>query len=121
MISMEKLETGKEVIVITEMGYAKRTICSSFRTAKARGSKGVRCIPEAKASETGKVVNVLVVDNDKDDILVVADDGQTIRFPISNIPVYSRMAKGLRTIRLKNENTKITGIILTDPETEKDF
>ena len=39
VISMEKLETEKEVIVITEMGYAKRTTCSSWSLKKRKHSQ----------------------------------------------------------------------------------
>ena len=103
VVSVQPQIDGKEILIVTEKSYAKRIACSDFKTFKTRNGKGLKAIKAAKMKETGNVVSVLLVENSEDDVLFITDGGQVIRTPINKIPVYSRAARGTRTMRLEDE------------------
>ncbi|MDH3005117.1 MAG: DNA gyrase subunit A, partial [Candidatus Shikimatogenerans sp. JK-2022] len=58
-----KQNTNKDVLVISEHGYGKRTLLKNYRVTN-RGCVGVKTINITK--KTGKLINILVVSNEDD-------------------------------------------------------
>ena len=96
---------GKEVLVVTENGYGKRTTIDEYRTTH-RGSKGVKTLNST--DKTGNIVAFKVV-NDEEDLMIITNSGMVIRIPISQISVMSRVTQGVRLITLK-EDQKVTSV-----------
>jgi DNA gyrase subunit A len=100
LVGMEVLTHGQTLFVATENGYGKRTSIDEY-TLQKRGGKGLITI---KTSErNGKVVALLLVE-DADDIMLMADSGKLIRMPVESISVISRNTQGV----------KLMGIDLTE-------
>ena len=105
VVGMEVLSHGQKLFTATENGYGKRTSIDEYPLQK-RGGKGVITI---KTSErNGQVVAILLVD-DEDDLMLMADTGKLIRMSVSQISVISRNTQGVKLIGLLNEE-KVSGV-----------
>jgi DNA gyrase subunit A len=89
---MEVLKHGQTLFAVTENGYGKRTSIDEYPVHQ-RGGKGVIAI---KASpRNGKVVAILVVD-EEDDVMLMTTIGKVIRTRIREISVISRNTQGVK-------------------------
>ena len=88
---------GEKLITITEKGFGTRTDFDDFRLMKNRGGSGV-CAHNI-SDKTGLLTGIASVSED-DDIMLITDQGQIVRTPVSGIPVYSRSASGVIVMRL---------------------
>ncbi|TNF37636.1 MAG: DNA gyrase subunit A [Deltaproteobacteria bacterium] len=88
------------IVLVTENGYGKRTPLTQFRVQR-RGGLGLRALPYTKRN--GSLVAMSQVKGD-DDLMLVTDGGTIIRLAVAEIRVYSRAAKGVRIIHLRDEN-----------------
>jgi DNA gyrase subunit A len=94
LVAMEVLNYGQTLFAVTENGFGKRTSIDEYPVHK-RGGKGVIAI---KASpRNGKVVAILVVD-EEDDVMLMTTIGKVIRTRIKEISVISRNTQGVRLI-----------------------
>lgn len=88
------------LLVLTENGYGKQTSLKEYRLQR-KGGMGIRA---AKITEkTGNVIAVKVL-NEEEDLIVVSKKGQVIRTKISQIPKLSRMAQGVKIMKLEAED-----------------
>ena len=105
IVGMEVLSHGQTLFTATEKGYGKRTSIDEYPLHK-RGGKGVITI---KTSErNGLVVAILLVDED-DDLMLMADSGKLIRMPISGISVIRRNTQGVKLIGMTPEE-RVVGV-----------
>ena len=86
-----------ELVSISEEGYIKRTSLSEFKIT-GRATKGV------KIQNADKICDFLPIKS-TNDILIVSSNAQ-IRIKISDIPLLTRGAQGVKSIKLA-ENSKI--------------
>ncbi len=92
LVAMEVLNYGETLFAVTENGFGKRTSIDEYPVHK-RGGKGVIAI---KASpRNGKVVAILVVD-EEDDVMLMTTIGKIIRTQIREISVISRNTQGVK-------------------------
>ncbi len=106
---------GDKILSIGQDGFGKMTLAEEYRMTK-RGAKGVKSINVTKA---GKLVSVRVVEGNED-IMVVTKQGITIRMDLSQVPTSSRATKGVKVIRLADNNQiKSIAIIKTKEIEEK--
>ncbi|MEP6682616.1 MAG: DNA gyrase C-terminal beta-propeller domain-containing protein, partial [Parafilimonas sp.] len=114
MICVEKNETSKTVLVVSEKGYGKRTKVDEYRITN-RGGKGVKTINVTE--KTGRLVGILDV-NEKEDLLITCKSGIILRTSVLNIKEAGRATQGVILIRLDNGD-EIAGISkLDEQETE---
>lgn len=85
----------KKLITVTENGFGKRTEFDEYPVHK-RGGKGVVC--HRLTEKTGLLAGVSAV-CDSDDMLLVTDKGQMIRFHAEDISVIGRASQGVRVMR----------------------
>ena len=105
IVGMEVLNYGQTLFTVTENGYGKRTSIDEYHVQK-RGGKGVITI---KTSErNGKVVAILLVE-EHDDMMLVANTGKLIRISIKSISVISRNTQGVKLMGILEEE-KIIGV-----------
>jgi DNA gyrase subunit A len=95
----------KELLIVTEFGYGKRTKLSEF-PRKGRGGKGV--IAAKLTKPRGQIVGASVVRSD-DEVFLISDDGVVIRMPVSSISRQGRPATGVRVMNL-SQGAKVSAV-----------
>jgi DNA gyrase subunit A len=100
-ISLVPPDTDKCLLLVTEKGYAKRTLLKEFREFKRRGSQGLRSIKLTE--ERGLVVDVKMV-SEEDEIVLISQQGIVIRFPVKEIRPTGRYSQGVRVMNLAPED-----------------
>ncbi|WP_310599707.1 DNA gyrase subunit A [Desulfobulbus sp.] len=99
VVGVAVLQNGDSILTVTENGYGKRTAVAEY-PLQSRGGKGVFTI---KTSErNGMVVGVLVVD-DEDQVMLIANSGQIIRMPMDTVRIIGRNTQGVRLINLAED------------------
>ena len=105
---------GSSLLTITEQGYGKRTLLEeySLQTRGGFGSKNYRI-----TEKTGSVACAAVV-QDKDDALMISDDGTIIRTAVSGINLYGRVTQGVHIMTVA-EGGKVISLATTCDEDEE--
>jgi DNA gyrase subunit A len=103
----------RELLIVTEFGYGKRTKLSEF-PRKGRGGKGV--IAAKLTRPRGQIVGASVVRSD-DEVFLISDDGVVIRMPVSSISRQGRPATGVRVMNL-SQGAKVSAVAPVVGETE---
>jgi DNA gyrase subunit A len=120
VIGMDIVEEGSSVFVISKFGYGKRTKVSQF-TPHARGGVGIRSA--IVNTKTGELMGVKTLTGDEQEVIIISQQGQTIRLGIKDIPALGRATQGVRIMRL-NDNDQVVSLALVDksdePEDEED-
>jgi len=105
VIGMEACRAGATLMTVCANGYGKRSQLDDYRLI-TRGGKGVINI---KATErNGEVVAIKDVVDD-DELLLVTQSGQSIRFAVGSLRVISRNTQGVRLHNL-DEDDKIVQV-----------
>ncbi len=99
------LEPERNVLVVSEKGYGKRTAVEDYRFTN-RGGKGVKTI--SVTAKTGNLVGLMGV-FDTEDLLITCKSGITIRMKVSQIREQGRATQGVKLIRIE-ESDEIAGI-----------
>lgn len=120
VIGMDIVEEGSDIFVISKFGYGKRTKVSQF-TPHARGGVGIRsAVVNVK---TGELMGVKTLVSDEQEVIIISQQGQTIRLGLSNIPALGRATQGVRIMRL-NDGDEVVSLALVDkteePEPEEE-
>ena len=105
---------GSSLLTITEQGYGKRTLLEEYspQTRGGFGSKNYRI-----TEKTGPVACAAVV-QDKDDALMISDDGTIIRTAVSGINLYGRVTQGVHIMTVA-EGGKVISLATTCEEEEE--
>ena len=114
-VGTEISELGKQLLVVTENGYGKKTDIEEYRETK-RGSKGVKTINISE--KNGNVIGFKSTTDEKD-LMIITDNGMIIRMDVANISKMGRVTKGVRLINLK-DNNKVASISIVDKEEESE-
>ena len=103
VVGAEVVEENDEILVVTENGYGKKTPLSEYRLTH-RGSKGVKTLNVTE--KNGKIVSLKTIKGEED-LLIITENGMTIRITIEQVSTLSRNTQGVRLINLKN-NQKVS-------------
>ena len=114
MICVNREDTTRTVLVVSERGYGKRTPVDEYRVTN-RGGKGVKTINVT--DKTGKLVGILDVQTTQD-LMITCISGLTIRMSVSNISELGRATQGVKLIRL-DDGDKIAAITQLDEQEEE--
>ena len=108
---------GTTVLVATEKGFGKRTEISQYRAQK-RGGKGVLTMKTTE--KVGKMVTIKEV-VDKDDLMIITNQGVLIRQPVAQIRAIGRATQGVKLIKL-GEGTLVSSItrIMTEEDDQNE-
>ncbi len=99
MITVENKE--KEVLVVSEKGYGKRSDIEDYRITN-RGGKGVKTINITE--KTGSLIALKDV-TDNDDLMIITQFGNILRSPVTALRVMGRATQGVRLINLRENDT----------------
>ena len=105
MICVNREENDKNVLVVSEKGFGKRTSIDEYRITN-RGGKGVKTINVT--DKTGSLVGMLDVDG-TEDLVITCKSGITIRTSIKDIREAGRATQGVKLIRI-DEKDEIAAI-----------
>ncbi|MGL5268625.1 MAG: DNA topoisomerase (ATP-hydrolyzing) subunit A [Spiroplasma sp.] len=101
-------ENADLVFSISEKGFGKISAFEDYRLLN-RGSKGV--ITMKTSEKTGKLVTVKTLNNaDNKEILMITLKGVVIRFSLKDIRITRRNTRGVKLIRLKNQEDSISAV-----------
>ncbi len=94
-------DENEDILVISENGYGKRSKIEDYRITN-RGGKGVKTINVTE--KTGKLIAIKSVSNEND-LMIITQNGITIRLHVESISVLGRATQGVRVINLKEEDS----------------
>lgn len=104
----------KEILVVSEMGYGKRSDLEDYRITN-RGGKGVKTLNITP--KTGNLIAIKAV-TDNDDLMIINRSGITIRLSVSKMRITGRATQGVKLINLKN-NDAIAAVAKVEASDEK--
>ena len=96
---------SEDVMVVSENGYGKRSKIEDYRITN-RGGKGVKTINVTE--KTGSLVAIKSV-TDNDDLMIITENGITIRMAIDTVRLMGRAAQGVKLINIR-EGDKIASV-----------
>ncbi|QQS20430.1 DNA gyrase subunit A [Candidatus Saccharibacteria bacterium] len=111
VIGMDVVDEHSSIFVISRYGYGKRTKVAQF-TPHARGGVGIRSA--VVNSKTGELVGVNTLSDSADqEVIIISQNGQTIRLGLKDIPALGRATQGVRIMRL-NDGDQVVSLALVD-------
>ena len=96
-------ETHK-ILTVTSDGRGRLSTEDNY-VAKNRGGKGAR---NFECADGVSVAGVLSVDEDKDDVIMISENGTIVRMNVCEISTQSRTAKGVKVMRLDEGDSVVT-------------
>ncbi|MDR3325925.1 MAG: DNA gyrase subunit A [Rhodospirillaceae bacterium] len=94
-------ENNLYVMFATASGHVRRNLLSDFTDIRANGKIAM------KLDDNDRMIAVQICNEDQD-VLLVANNGNCIRFPVTDVRVFKgRDSIGVRGIKLKNENDHV--------------
>ena len=118
MITVNKEDKSRTVLVVSEKGFGKRTPMDDGETGEPnyritnRGGKGVKTIKVTP--KTGDLVGFLDV-TEKEDLMITCVSGVTIRMSVAKISEQSRATQGVRLIKV-DDGDSIAAITQLDEQ-----
>jgi DNA gyrase subunit A len=103
-----------DILVLSENGYGKRSSLADYRITN-RGGKGVKTLNVTE--KTGRLISIKNVGDDND-LMIITQNGLTIRVAVKTIRVMGRAAQGVKIINLKNSD-RIASVAKVRHETEE--
>ena len=104
----------RELFVISENGFGKRTSLNEY-TAQKRGGKGLKTYDIKK--KTGELVSGKVVCKD-DELIITSVNGTIIRIDVSDISELGRATQGVRLMKVAKDD-KVASIAVIEPDESK--
>ncbi len=103
VVSMDVVEPGGFLAVVTEKGYGKRTPLDEY-TRKHRATHGIRTLAAGAAERVGPIVAARVVQED-DHLTLISSGGIVLRTRVAEISAMGRAARGVRLMRLQADDS----------------
>ena len=97
--SMEIVEPGGDLLVVTSNGYGKRTPLSQYAT-KSRATLGITTINKKAIPSIGHIATARVV-QEADDLTIISGNAVVLRTKVKQIKQAGRATRGVRLIGLK--------------------
>ena len=113
VVDAECIEGDGQLLTITENGYGKRTDMSEY-TVQGRGGLGNKGYQVT--DKTGRVCAARFVTGDED-VILIAEDGTTIRFAADAVSCYGRVTQGVRIMK-PAEGVRVLSMATTAKEEE---
>ncbi len=105
VLGMEIARPGTELLVITELGYGKRTPVAEYPTHH-RGGQGVNTI--TMTDKKGLLAAMKVVDP-HDEIMIITEEGSVVRTPVSGVSQLGRSTQGVHVMNVAG-NDRVSAI-----------
>jgi DNA gyrase subunit A len=108
----------KDILVVSEKGYGKRSDIDGYRITN-RGGKGVKTINVT--DKTGYLIALKDV-TDNHDLMIITQNGNILRSPVSALRVMGRATQGVRLINLRENDiiASVASVLVTEEEGDTD-
>lgn len=113
VLGMEIARPGTELLVITELGYGKRTPVEEYPTHH-RGGQGVYTI--TMTAKKGLLSAMKIVE-ENDEIMIITEEGVVVRTPVSGVSQLGRSTQGVHVMNVAGKD-KVSAVA-TSTTTEK--
>ena len=100
VIGMQMTSQGECLLVVSELGYGKRTPIEEF-TVQNRGGKGIRCYKII--DKTGPLVGAKLVDHNRE-IMLITNEGIIIKMAVNDISIIGRNTSGVKLMSIDSES-----------------
>ena len=111
---ISKAQSDASLVVVTELGYGKKTPLDEYKS-QSRGGSGI--ITYKVSDKTGNVVATRVVNKDySNDVLLASKSGKVIRLEAKSIPEMGRSTIGVRLIKLDSGDHLVGAAFMDAPE-----
>ena len=101
--SLTRSNTAKYVVFFTKRGLMKKTLLDEY--TKVKRSTGIAAI---KINDGDSIANVEFIN--EEDILVITKNGMSIHFESKNVNPIGRVAAGVKTIKLDENDEVVVGL-----------
>lgn len=113
VLGMEIARPGTELLVITELGYGKRTPVEEY-PSHHRGGQGVYTI--TMTAKKGLLSAMKIVEKN-DEIMIITEEGVVVRTPVSGVSQLGRSTQGVHVMNVAGKD-KVSAVA-TSTTTEK--
>jgi DNA gyrase subunit A len=101
------------VLTVTELGFAKRTPVKEYRLT-SRGGKGI--INIKVTDKNAEAVSLKTV-SDKDELMVITQNGMFLRCAVKDIRSTGRSSQGVRLIKLASkDHVSCVALVIAEEE-----
>lgn len=114
VLGMEIARPGTELLVITELGYGKRTPVEEY-PSHHRGGQGVYTI--TMTAKKGLLSAMKIVE-ENDEIMIITEEGVVVRTPVSGVSQLGRSTQGVHVMNVAGKD-KVSAVA-TSTTTEKE-
>jgi DNA gyrase subunit A len=114
VVAMKVVSEGATLLTVCERGFGKRTELDEYRR-QSRGGIGLKNVQTS--DRNGMVVGVACV-ADRDQLLIVTEQGQIIRMTAGDLRPIGRDTQGVRLMELAEGDRVVSIAALTEPEDE---
>ncbi len=115
VMAMEVLRPGGTILSVTEQGYGKRTELDESRV-QSRGGVGIINIQTSERN--GKVIGIAQV-TDEDELMLITQQGKTLRMAARDIRTIGRATQGVRLIDIEGEDRAVSIARLAEKDEEE--
>jgi len=111
LIDQGKAASDEQLMVVMANGFGKRTSVASYKV-QGRGGSGIKTAQVT--SKTGDIASAKVVSGkaDTEDMIIISKKGQVIRLPIKSVNILGRATQGVRLMKFKDVNDKVSSVTL---------
>ena len=108
IVEVPKIEAGKFVATVTRKGQIKKTELVEYENFREKGIIGV------KIEEGDQLLSAALTDGERE-FLIATKQGQSIRFPESQVRPMGRSTVGVKAIDVADED-EVVGILVTETD-----
>lgn len=114
VLGMEIARPGTELLVITELGYGKRTPVEEY-PSHHRGGQGVYTI--TMTAKKGLLSAMKIVE-ENDEIMIITEEGVVVRTPVSGVSQLGRSTQGVHVMNVAGKD-KVSAVATSTTNEKK--
>ena len=114
VLGMEIAKPGRDLFVITEKGYGKRTSIGEY-PEHHRGGQGVFTIT---MTDKKGLLSVMKIVKPNDEIMIISEEGVVVRTPVSGISELGRSTQGVRVMNVADKD-RVTAVAISSTGKKK--
>ena len=117
LTSMEVVEPGGSLLVVTANGFGKRSILDLYPT-RHRSTKGIATTSKKALGSIGLIASARVVQN-QDEITIMSANGHVLRAKVKSLRLAGRATKGVKLMNMKNGDRVVSIARISSAELKK--
>lgn len=107
----EEFLNSHYVVFATRRGLVKRTVLAAYSRVRANG------LIATNIADGDEIVNTMLT-NGSDEIILASRQGRAVRFDENQVRIMSRMATGVRGMRLDDEDDEVVEMVVVHDATQ---